>query len=132
MTSLLSFSLLIIAIVIFSIGIIKAYSDNEPDYAWAHTPEKGYFKVYYILNDHIPNQGTCKDGYFGCHWIVDGVNLVHIPENPWRYHHSGCNIYTHEMLHAWGYNDRMIMDFFDCRGSQFNSLPHIGFGGDNE
>lgn len=136
MISISIFSILVIGILfLISIILIDVYAESfdETPYAWAWTQSNGYFKVYYHVNTaelvkFNPEQGMgCPTMYEGCHFIMDGVHIVHIPYDAFRFAPAGCNPYTHEMLHAWGYNEAMISDFFPCGfTTKYQSLPRIG------
>jgi len=111
---------------------------HSPDqYAWAGTKDTGYYKVYYAETDTDTIESLCStfESPQGCHAIIPAVghqqyHLVAIPfKGGYDYYEGlvGCNIYTHETLHAWGYKETMLHHFFTCgKPSQYTELPILG------
>ncbi len=107
--------------------------DREPTYAWAWTPQHGYFKVYYASVDSIAEvcPSIPKDA-IGCAFMMFDQRFVALPKGEeFRETPIGCNAYTHEMLHHWGYHEQSMAQFFNCGGPlpMFTNmtLPHTGF-----
>lgn len=134
MASILSFSLLVIGFLfLVAIILIDVYADSL-DYAWAWNSEDGYYKVYYYSfeKETLEMLKICQTNALGCHNIYyDEIGKFHmislVKGHEFDYAIPGCNIYTHEMLHAWGYNEAMISDFFPCGITpKYHTLPRIG------
>jgi len=118
----------------------NAPADTSYSYAWAWTEREGTFKVYYLIGDELfkmPEgyETGCPRELTGCHFVEHGVHYVHLRDNAFDWIPAGCSPYDHEMLHAWGYNEEMISDFFSCypkdhplyTESKYTTLPVIGF-----
>jgi len=103
--------------------IIPEAHGESLNYTWACNSNECY-KVFYILNDNIVDL-LCMPNAIACHRIdTDGNHFIYYPNNPFTYTIPGCNIWTHEQLHAWGYNENMIWDFFECdKVSKYHKLP---------
>ncbi len=109
--------------LIFFLFLLVPFSLDSGDYTWNDQGER----IFYFIGDQYVEQ-NCKPDEQGCHHKhyseLRGVfHVIYVPDNPFTYTHAGCNIWTHEIIHAYGYNEGMIRDFFDCRGSQFDRLP---------
>ncbi len=76
------------------------------------------------------------DMILGCHKIIYSMDKppVHTIaleiDHEFDYTPLGCTVYQHEILHAWGYNEVMIGQFFPCGQTSIfvnQTLPHTGF-----
>lgn len=144
MTSLFSFSLIAVVIIIFTIGYFINYADGQADLriidswieiAWEHLPytfacqNEKCFPVYYLETTPYFFTQYCNPNQQACHVIRDGYyedrihTITYLKGHMFDKTMPGCNIWTHENLHAWGYNEGMIRDFFDCNGSKYKTLP---------
>jgi hypothetical protein len=89
-----------------------------PDYVWIPNEyeESGYAKSLIIHN-----MGLCKPNEIGCTYN----NFVVLPEGEeFQPVLPGCNLYTHEVLHLWGFTEQMLHHFFTCgEKSKYTSLP---------
>lgn len=109
---------------------------SPEQYAWAGNAETGYYKVYYAetSKDYIEILCSSLTSPQGCHTIipVDDMeyHVVAVPlKGGYEYHKGlpGCNIYTHEMIHAWGYDESMMPHFWVCgEESLYLELPVLG------
>jgi len=106
--------------------------DEEPNYTWAWTEKEGYFKVYWLAFEEEYekyNEWKCKPNEVACGDTLEGnVHVIYYRESTmFNETIPGCNVWTHENLHHWGYNEEMIRDFFPCdQPSKYKTLPHIG------
>lgn len=110
----------------------EAFGDVAPNYTWAWTENEGYFKVYWLAFEEgyeRYNEWPCKGEEVACGDIIDGVHVIAYREDTmFNETIPGCNVWTHENLHHWGYNEEMIRDFFPCdQPSKYKTLPKIGF-----
>lgn len=105
-------------------------------YAW--NSADGYYPVYYSIVDDNPwswdrpqtKLWPCNDGETGCHIVRNGYHYVYVIKSDgftYQYNLPGCNVYTHEMLHAWKYPEQMIAQFFTCGVEpKYKTLPLLG------
>ena len=147
--SILPFSFIVIIILsvlsLVLIDVFGAIPYNEPTFTWGWNADEGYFKIYWSEFTYSELSAHCFPDEIACAktWYSDYAKPVHVIfysvapayagyDDPysWKYNeaHSGCNTWTHENLHHWGYNEAMISDFFQCNvKSKYLTLPIIGF-----
>lgn len=114
--------------------------DGITPYSWAWTESEGYFKIYWLPYSFDEFMGHCQPKALACtyeHTSRRGNTEPPVYVNVHTVHYlqgltfvktlPGCNLFTHESLHHWGYNENMLWDFFECGvKSKYNSLPRIG------
>jgi len=134
----LSILLLAIFTIIFVTGIFQEVFGWEfEEHAFTYAcPNGECYKVYYASMERQEMIDYCQLGndIQGCHkeiGFVDkpSVHTIALEKgHEFDYTDLGCTIFDHEMLHAWGFHEQMILQFFPCDGEPlFNSLPHLGF-----
>ncbi len=112
----------------------NAYGE-ESEYAWAWNETEGYYKVYYYSVNDYSETDRCMEDWQGCEikWYMND-RIIHevilLEDREFMDTEAGCNTYTHEMLHAWGFQEQTIRQFFSCNpviSFSNMTLPHAGF-----
>jgi hypothetical protein len=142
--NVLGIVLLAIFTIIFVVGIFQTvygWEFEEGAYTYAcQGSDLHYtcFRVYYASMERQEMIDYCELGneILGCHKIIYSMDLfpVHTVAlekgKEFATTLAGCTVFEHELLHAWGYHEQMISQFFPCdRTSIFvnATLPHTGF-----
>jgi hypothetical protein len=108
-------------------NVDAAIPTEDLPYTYAWKESTGYYKVYII---EVANVETLKDlclhpKWEACHRYIDNTHyVIFVTDKMYDYTPGGCNVYTHEMLHAWGYTEQMLHQFFHCENpSKWKELP---------
>ena len=129
----------IVVLIVFAIGLYnEAFGEFEfEEFAFTYAcPNGECYKVYYQSMERQDMIDYCQlgDKILGCHKTIyffdkPPVETIALEKgHEFDKTNAGCTIFDHELLHAWGFHEAMILQFFPC-GSQplFNSIPHLGF-----
>jgi len=133
----MGFIVFLIFIVMFDYAFASVGTDVssiQRGIAYAWNSADGYYPVFYSIVDRTPAREStlwpCNDGEVGCHIVRNGYHYVYVmgyEAFDYRYNLPGCNVYTHEMLHAWKYTEQMIGQFFTCGVEpKYKTLPLLG------
>lgn len=140
---ILSLVTILVGIVLIAVSITALAYAYEPvpsvfypliiDHStWVPNNYGGYAVVDIVHFEPHEMKILCKHHqWIGCHVQASPhYHLIGLPiwdAYEYRDGFPGCNIYTHEVLHAWGYTHDMMAHFFTCGvESKYKTLPVLG------